>query len=693
MINELYNLDKAIAKAGITTKEWHPRLKELRKVTAKAPFFKIALNNDGSVGSIEEITNHELISKLRKWEPNNGFSFPVFNMPPMFTFSEEELKQKSEQLTGKKAINLSFLNDETKINNGSNDVVKLRKNLNDIPVQLKEKLTASHHENHVVLTLINYLTSINVDNFKKSLITYAASRLNNDEDKKVLLNFLLTKDDVQVILDIEGWQNFGYPVASENSIAWLNEALIKADGQSINEVEQELIKQDAFGNSFSELGEKMPEVKLAGELGGVKLRSMFRDHLSQYKYKLIEDESYPINKENRTKIKSALEWLKDDDRQGKTWGLIDPKEILFAYPSFIPDVSPKIAGMMIGSSGDSELDESSAIATFESLANDVKEILHKLCVDKNIDKDNIQLFAIRKMDKSRSKIVYFRNYTTEKIIEAAQSWQEGCKNLPPLTIKVWPDKANGKEKNLPERREPLMPFPLQIANIVNTIWKQSGEQAGKIKKVKYTLGLELMLEQNNRPLVNYLLSTLVQNIYGLVVYLGNKGVTTEKNNYFPALLGLLLYQQKRVKEDYMKSAPYLLGQMLKISDELHAFYCKVVRGDVPPQLAGNSFMATALEAPERMLGQLGQRMNPYVGWAKTYRYQKHEDSGLAGWYLKLYEDTVEELKAKLFDLNTRFGDSEKAELFIGYLASFPKKERAKDGEASEQDSEINEEEG
>ena len=123
----------------------------------------------------------------------------------------------------------------------------------------------------------------------------------------------------------------------------------------------------------------------------------------------------------------------------------------------------------------------------------------------------------------------------------------------------------------------------------------------------------------------------------------------------------------------MEDIPYLIGQILKISDELHAFYCKIVReNNVPPQLAGNSLMLSALETPERALVQLAQRINPYITWAKQYRTKETAESWKAGWYLKLYEQNATLLRENGAALkNIRFGDSEKAELFIGYLAEFP----------------------
>lgn len=137
----------------------------------------------------------------------------------------------------------------------------------------------------------------------------------------------------------------------------------------------------------------------------------------------------------------------------------------------------------------------------------------------------------------------------------------------------------------------------------------------------------------------------------------------------------------------MQEFPYLFGQLLKVSDSLHEMYCRVVRnGDVPPQLAGSSFYSEACEQPLRAFAQLGQRMNPYITWAKHYRtkniIEKGKESGIVGWYLSLYEQIASQLPNAL-EQKTRFNDAEKAELFIGYLAAFPKKEKTTGGSENE----------
>ena len=121
----------------------------------------------------------------------------------------------------------------------------------------------------------------------------------------------------------------------------------------------------------------------------------------------------------------------------------------------------------------------------------------------------------------------------------------------------------------------------------------------------------------------------------------------------------------------MEATPYLMGQLLKASDELHALYCKVVRNNqIPPQLVGSALFVAASETPGRTLSQLSVRMAPYLSWAKQYRTKNEDSSGLAGWYLKVFEPIANKLATE-YSVPMRWSDAQKAQLFIGYLASFP----------------------
>ena len=60
-----------------------------------------------------------------------------------------------------------------------------------------------------------------------------------------------------------------------------------------------------------------------------------------------------------------------------------------------------------------------------------------------------------------------------------------------------------------------------------------------------------------------------------------------------------------------------------------------------------------------------------------------KESWRAGWLYRICEQTMDKLQNS-WTPQTRFSDEEKAQLFIGYLAAFPKKEQSEKN--SEEDS-------
>ena len=282
--------------------------------------------------------------------------------------------------------------------------------------------------------------------------------------------------------------------------------------------------------------------------------------------------------------------------------------------------------------------------------------------------EQIQIFILRKIDKARTKIVYTRQTDARELEACSEAWTSGCMNLPPFDF-----------------GQPGVPFPLDTADILNRFWKQNGESATeKCKPVPKYHGMELLMEPA-WP-VEADLHLLAQQEMMLGCFLGSRlaqgdryHLIWKKVRPMLALTALLLDRAGIRKEGYMENLPYLYGQLLKTSDELHVLYCKAVRnGDVPPQLVGGSLFQAAAETPLRTLNLLSQRIMPYYTWAKSYRYKNAMEAGKeswrAGWLYGLYEKIVGQLRA-VWTPQTRFNEEERAQLFIGYLAAFPQKEK------------------
>ncbi len=95
MINELYQLSKAMEQAGIQAQSWHRKYKPIPNIRAKAPCIKICLY-EGHVNSISEV-DRELGAKLRKYGSNQG-TYPCMNLVPLYRVTDEDTKKKISKL-------------------------------------------------------------------------------------------------------------------------------------------------------------------------------------------------------------------------------------------------------------------------------------------------------------------------------------------------------------------------------------------------------------------------------------------------------------------------------------------------------------------------------------------------------------------------------------------------------------------
>jgi len=696
MLNELCQLADALDREGISPKEWDPKLKELPKVSNKKPCYRITIADNGSVGGID-ILSVELVFSLRKWEPSNGNSFPGFNIQPLYRLvfdkNVEEEKNNEKRLKswaeGKEPIDVELLKSwcsEQNINWDRKIETKLTKCLSDIPMKLLDLLGGESQQNcSAIYKLIervlrfssaDEVTEISNNCYEKSfrdvLETYLWEVIERKESASLVLPLLVyggnpkqvpdnDRGSLSVYLDIPDWKE--YPVASKKTTETINNYLI--DNSTENSGLATAL--DAFGDSLIDGKEKFPSVKLPF-IADVKLRAMNSESPCQFRYNRIDAASFPVGRNTRKRAKGALEWLGAASRERETWGRADTKELIFVYPVQLPALSLKLAACF----GAQKKDDSEA--RFADAAHDVTQKLRG--ATNNLKDIELRVFSLKKMDKARTKVIFHRNYTAQRLVDAAEEWRNGCENLPDIRVRTWGDK---KGELIVKKMQ--IPFPLQIAQCLNRVWKYDGTTECGTPVVAATQGIELLLDEQPERFIPHLLTVLIGNGRGLFFSLGRSlfygdDIISLKKGYgrhrilLPSILGLLLYKLGIRKEDYMKNVPFLVGRMMKLADELHALYCKDVRDNkLPSQLVGNALMSAALDSPVQALAQLALRLKPYYGWAQTTRGS--ENSGLAGYYIGQYGEVAGQLAE--FELPARFNDEERAQLFLGYLSSNPKK--------------------
>ena len=697
MINEINQLTSALQDASITTSPWHHRYGPISNIKVNAPCIQIVL--DGFRVARLVSVPAEKGSNIRRYGDNQGF-FPAMNLTPLYRVTDAKAKEMIADLIEHPGspFDLAVLKSWCTSDNWSPKFLnKYRKSFSARP---QEILTLLGEKNAFapVAELIHAVEPFQSPaELRQALEQKAFEMLENRNGVVPALQILFylpsPKEEekketgkISVVIDTEDLIDMGWSTVGPRFARGLNQALIQADTESQPEQTQEML--DAFGRSYIPVDEPMPKVKLNAGFD-VTLRTMFHGQPCQHRYGKIENGSYPISKGKRIELSAALEWLAQEEMLDKTWVQTGNKEAMFVYPSRLPEEVPSLT-----SAFQKPTDEEAREGLFEAKAKDFAEYVKHT---KNYDPDRypewIQFFIIRKLDKARSKVMYTYNTSPDAIVQQSDLWQRAAANLPQFHF--------GK---------PWVPFPLRVAGIINRIWKRDGTIV-KTKEKPYKAcasfhGMELFFGVSESVLREDL-RILVKNASPLAVFAGqclNRTYYQEMRGIADlqavlVLMGMLLYWTNHRKDDYMNEYPFLLGQMLKAADYLHELYCVKVRGDKQnslPQLIGGSLYTAAADYPNQTLVQLLQRMKPYLNWARSNRSafleitKKTGEKGegpTAGYYLSVFAQIADKLQPVLKP-DVRFSDAEKAQLFLGYLASFPKKEPPEPQQSTEAEAET-----
>lgn len=662
MINELYQLSKVIEQAGEETYRWHQDYLNIAAITSQAPCAQVIIQ-EGTVLQVNPV-DAELGRVLRRFG-NNQRSYPCMNLRPLYKLTDENKRKEIASLKAENINSVVIRKLKSWCTENNWDEKKFRSKYKNSIQKTAKELGELAAQNENLSSLI-----VETDFFSDSDVLFNEmekciwEKLEFGEDIDFALKVLFftgdkeDKNKLSVAFDAQSLIDCGISAVSATFVKSVNDTLMKSQ-------ENRLISSDfdAFGYKYddrrSDVEKPMPKVRLKIQSSTI-LRTVNEDEPTQWRYHRYGAKSFPISPEARIKFKSALEWVSDEEREHITWKSISKNEMMFVFPDELPSVPLQFVNLY---------DESDDGYTFEAKT---KEFLKCFKETKGSESVSVALglkvFILKAVSKGCTKVVYTKQTDSRAIEKCSEQWNEASRH------------------NLPTFRfgQPKVLFPLQVADVLNYFWKQNGELIKKdFKPVKKYHGLDLLLDLNCALHADF--HMLAQQAVTVAGAIGNQLARNEKLKMMSevkamlSLAGLLLYKNGVRKDDYMTNLPYLYGQLLKAADELHILYCQVVRNeDVPPQLVGSSLFQAASDAPLRTLTQLQQRLMPYYTWAKTYRFkevnEKNKESWRAGWLCKVCEQTMSQL-ATVWTAQTRFNDEEKVQLFIGYLAEFPKKEK------------------
>ncbi|MGC8603675.1 MAG: hypothetical protein ACP5VS_08320 [Desulfomonilaceae bacterium] len=679
MLNELFSLNSSMETARISRVGWHDSYKQCPKI----PSFFLLIGADGTIQDLEKITPMERIRSMRKYEVSNGFSFPAFNVPPLFWAKSDEARQLTKKLkeifqpkNGKVIVDreafhasVSSIKEICQPLWTHSERERISKCLTSAGLSQKIGNSLQLRGNcQSIFELIERSAKICVNELQSHFLSKIVAKLEKSPlDPTYWVDTLLVSSSrtfkkVQIVVELADRSSFQYPANHPKAIEFLNRLLM----ESLHAAGAGNSGSDAFGWAITDDDFKttFPSVRLP-RLGDTKLRAMNKESPCQKRYNVIGSESFPAGSKIRQAMKDSLEWLGNELRKGKTWEDVSDtcgydRALLFVYPSALAEDPPGLAGLFQSSDTDGQKFEAAAARVLPALKGTVQDVPNA----------QMRIFILAKADRARTKILLSKDYSVSTLLKGAADWRSGCENIPPIRLNI------GSMAS-PSWIDPVTPFPAQAVKSLNVAWLEGGRRTDTVYGLGIGEGVALLLETGPslRTIVNRALSLLVVNARPLLFAIGHADHRRDGSikldsrykthaNLLPSLLGLLLFKQNFKKGMYMHSAPFLVGRLFALADLLHAEYCKHVRKDsLPSQLIGNALMPSVIDHPERGLARLAERLRIYQSWANTAH---GEDCRLAKW--ALIQAGEVSLKLAGLDLPNCTNDSDKAQILLGYLA-------------------------
>ncbi len=680
MLNEGYDLFQSLKRCGIQLTPRHPDIGR----PGKQDGLVAGLDPKGRVRRIE-FRNAEAMVKL--WTTSQGLHnrFPVLKIQrPVYKLSKSDAVRKAlNELRNDEARRRQLLLGRKFALNKTSLEENWWKRLHDRARELEPSFRTKSKQYEALHELtVRFLLAENVAAFLEDLATVVKSQ--QDEITYSLLEGILIggkwdqnkgefRAEVPIALDLSDWEKYRVRVASPKFEAFVSECLFRIQADSPG---SQYGTSALSGTSQYLVDDKFPNPTLR-VIGNTYLFAVNDQTPCQTRYKRTSTATFPSGRTEANGIQDALLWITNSDRREKTWCSIpgnteDESDLLVAYVAEKPDLDLNKARLLGGVSG-SELGESGFAETAASIikAFRTEHILKA--------SDTIRFFVLRQADPGRKQVVVQRNLTVSEVVSAAVNWQDGAKNVPPLTV-LFPGKKGEKAKRL----SPRCPFPADIVRVTQRQWLRNGvDYSSRVSGVPlgsvYDVFLDEKRVKNNEARV--LLSTILRRTKPLFIGFGGAMHSNDLGNHstdarFYVLLAvssiaICLYKLGVKKEDYMKGTYFLVGRFLSLVDVLHFEYCHNVRNkSVPPQLLGNAHLNLALGNPAAAFALLSQRLGVYQAWT---RKEQDEKLKLARWAVGEMGRVASMLAEQGLPKTT--DDEGKAEILLGYLAQSESKEK------------------
>jgi hypothetical protein len=373
-------------------------------------------------------------------------------------------------------------------------------------------------------------------------------------------------------------------------------------------------------------------------------------------------------------VSDTLVYLTNRERKGKTWHEIpgnDAKQgdLLIAYfKNGDTELLAEFPGAEMFGGDFSDVD-------FAALCEPAIKLLEaKLPATPAL---SVRLLVLSKISQGEQQVNLCREIQVSDLIQACTKWQTGARIAPEIRLPIY-----DKEANKPISRTSRVPYPLALSSTINRLWRTDGAKVFTCEfqhAFSASDAFEVFLWRSSlaRQKAERALDLLVGRMGRVLAALGRNQVNAYKHGCFSVgedarkyalkalpLIGILVSRLSSSTQ-IMDTSITQLGRLLNLMDGLHFEYCRHVRkGQVPPQLIGNSFFSAALMRPLETFVAANTRLRPYLAWAQTARVTPECDVRLAKWHLGQINDCIRLIQPD--QLPTRMSTIDKAQFICGY---------------------------
>ena len=696
MLNELYQLSKALERNGISISGLHSDIKS----PAVGNGLIVYLSEQG-IDTIE-ISESKDFAQLWYFSKGNHGSFPVIRIQEPLLFDPNDSKQ-SREVQEKKKLSLFekwewLINDLNTLSIFPDDEKKTeQKAWSNYLARLKERGTILKSENDPELLpflslMDRFYKYSEIKNWRENLkekIRIQVEELKIKEDEKINsktdkrikeFDFYFTllkgkwenkenkaKCGIQIFLELSDFENFNKSIRQSKEIVSRNLS------QKVEALDSKIKPTNkvkcAISGYYDEIEkEKLPNPKLP-LLGPSFLFSMNKNTPCLTRYGKTSINIIPIGKTSKKKMEDSIVWICNKEREGITWDRIPGKvkkkyidDLLIVYLEEKPEVKISFA-KAFGSSDNSIQSES----RFE---NATGSLLDALRLHEEIKQESkLKLFILNKVDDGRRQVIQDRTFTIAELKKAIVDWKDAVEQSFKIQI---PESKFEKIKN------PYIPLPAEFMQVLQRQWIRNGSEQSKVPisiSMSEIFDLFLNREYNLELQCTFYLRTLWQRASNLLIECGHY---LHRDKYFErfkkpeetkyilqtiSVFNILLYKLNLQKENSMKNSYFLIGQFLSLSDRLHKEYCIAKRdGSIPPQLIGNSHFQVMVQNPAQGFDRIKDRLKIYQAWAFT------DGSPISKWVLKHLSIVCSQLPQDKSEFPAIPTEKDKALILMGYLA-------------------------